>query len=93
MDTFGQTADDVAEKLCRQDTVTGIRYLSLDLVCDGSFHIITGQVQTHTCLAQDALDHGKTALLSHGTSCNVQTLYQHAFFTGKTHSQFPSLLK
>ena len=44
-------------------------------------------------LAEDALDDGKAALLSHGPAGDIQSGDQHAFFTGKTHSQDPFLLK
>jgi hypothetical protein len=46
-----------------------------------------------TCPAENAFDNGKAALLGNGTAGNIQTLNQHAFFTGKTHSNFPFLLK
>ena len=45
-----------------------------------------------TGLAQDAFDDGKIALLSDGAACNIQTLKQKAFFTGKAHSDFPFLI-
>ena len=45
-----------------------------------------------TGLAQNAFDDGKTALLGNGTACDIQALNQHAFFTGKTHIDYPFLL-
>jgi hypothetical protein len=44
-----------------------------------------------TCPAEDALDDGEAGLLSHGSGGNIQSLNQHAFFTGKAHRQTPSL--
>ena len=91
--TLRQTADNVAEEPGGEDAFAGVGDLRFDLVGNGGFHIIAGQVQTHTCLAEDTLDDGKTALLSNSPACNIQALDQHAFFTGKTHSQFPFVVK
>ena len=36
-------------------------------------------------LAENTLNSGKGAFLSYGSAGNIQTGYQHTFFTGKTH--------
>ena len=86
-------AHDIAKELGRQDAGTGFGDFRIDHISDSGFHIVTGQVQTRACLAQDAVDDGKTALLGDGTARNAEALNQHAFFTGKTHSQFPFVVK
>ena len=90
---FRQTADDIAEELGRQDAVAGVGDFSFDLISNGSFHIIAGEGQVVTGPAQNTFDDGKAALGSNGPAGNIQALDQHAFFTGKTHSFFPFLIK
>ena len=82
---FRQTADDVAEELGGQDAHTGVGNLGVDGVGNGGFHIVARQAQVHAGAAEDALDDGKTALLSHRPGGNVQAGQEHAFFTGKAH--------
>ena len=86
---LGQAADDIAKELGRQDALTGIGDFGVDLVGDGSLHIVAGQMQAVTGLAQDAFDDRQAALLSNRSACDIQALNQHAFFTGKAHSSSP----
>ena len=85
--TFRQTADNIAEQLCRQDAVAGIMDLGVDVIGDGSFHIVAGQIQTVGGITQNALDSRQCALLGNGSAGNIQARDQHAFFTGKTHGK------
>ena len=91
--TFRQAADDIAEELGRQNALAGVGNVGVDVVSDGGFHIITRQTQSDFRPAQDAFDDGKAALLSHRSASDIQSCYQHAFFTGKAHSQVPFLFK
>ena len=87
-----QAADNVAEQLCREDALPHVGHVRIDLIGDGGFHIITGEAQSLSGLAEDSFNDGKTALLGDSTSCDVQSRDQHIFFTGKTHSQNPFFL-
>ena len=89
--TLGESSDDVTEELGREDALAGVGHLGLHVVGDGGFHVIAGEAQTVSRPAEDTLDDGKAALGGHGAARNVQTLNQHIFFTGKTHTQFPFL--
>ena len=80
-----QTADDIAEQLRREDALTHVGHVRVDFIGNGGFHIITGQAQSLSGLAEDSFDDGQTALLGDGTTRNVQSRDQHIFFTGKTH--------
>ena len=88
-----QTADDIPEEPCRENAPAGIGNLGLDVIGDGGFHIIAGEAQTVARDAEDTLDHRQIAFLGHSAACNVQTLNQQVFFTGKTHGGHPFLLK
>ena len=88
---LGQPADDVAEELGGEDADAGIGDFRGDLIGDGGFHVVAGEAQHMTGPAEDALDDGEAGLLSHGAGGDIQSLNQHAFFTGKTHRQTPSL--
>ena len=90
---FGQAADNVAKELSGQDALAGVGDLSFHIIGNRGFHVIAGEADAQTCLAQDTFDGGQTALLGDGAACNVQALNQHTFFTGKTHIQFPFLVK
>ena len=93
MEIFGKSADDIAEELGGQDALAGVGDLSFYIIGNSGFHVIAGEADAQTCLAQDTFDGGQTALLGDGAACNVQALNQHTFFTGKTHIQFPFLVK
>ena len=80
-----QTADDIAEQLRREDALTHVGHVRVDFIGNGCFHIITGQAQSLSGLAEDSFDDGQAALLGDGTTRNVQSRDQHVFFTGKTH--------
>ena len=80
-----QTADDIADQLRREDALPHVGHVRIDLIGDGGFHIITGEAQSLSGLAEDSFDDGQTALLGDGTTRNVQSRDQHVFFTGKTH--------
>ena len=89
---FRQSADDVAEELGREDALAGIGHIRFDIIGNGGFHIVAGKAQPYLGTAQNTLDDGKTALLSDGSSGDIQSRNQHTFFTGKTHGQHPFLL-
>ena len=89
--TLRKAPDDIAEKLGREDAVAGVGDLRVDVIGDGGFHIVAGEAQAHAGPAEDALDDGKAAFLSHSPSRDIQARDQHAFFTSKTHSQVPFL--
>ena len=88
-----QAADNVAEEPGRENAPAGIGNLGLDVIGDSGFHIIACETQTVARDAEDALDHSQIAFLGHSAACNVQTLNQQIFFTGKTHGGHPFLLK
>ena len=83
--TLGQTADDITKQLGRQNALAGIGDFRRDLIGDGSFHVVTGQTQTHSSPAENAFNHRQAGLLSHRTAGNIQSGNQNIFFTGKTH--------
>ena len=90
--TFRQAADDISKESCGQDAGTDLGNFGIDLVRNGSFHIIAGKGQAVSGSAENALQNSQTALLCNGTACNIQALHQHTFFTGKTHKHFPFCL-
>ena len=90
---FRQTADNITKELGRQNALAGISHFGFNFISNGGFHVVAGKAEAHSGLAEDTFDDGKAALLSDGTARNVQALNQHAFFTGKAHSQIPFLYK
>ena len=88
-----QLPDDVAEQLGRQDTFSRFGHLRIDLIGNGRFHIVAGEVQADAGLAEDALQDGNGALLGHGPAGNVPARREHTFFTGETHTLPPFLLE
>ena len=89
---FGQTADNVTEQSGGQNARARVADLRFNQIGNGGFHIVAGKGDAGTGPAEDPLNGGKTALLRHGSSGNIQSLHQGIFFTGKSHNKLPSCL-
>ena len=89
---LGQTANDITKKSGRENAGTGFGDLCINMIGNGSFHIVAGELQIIFCIAENTFQNGQAALLSYGSACNIQALNQHTFFTGKTHIHFPFCL-
>ena len=84
---FRQAADNVAEELGRQDALAGFFDVGIDLIGNAGLHIITGEENTVSGSAQNALDQAQRAFDRYGTGRDIESLKQLIFFTGKAHAR------
>ena len=54
--TLRQSADDIAKELGRQNTGAGLHHIGIDIIGDAGFHIIAGEGNALTGLAEDAFN-------------------------------------
>ena len=90
--TLRQTPDNVAKELGRQNAGAGLHHISVNVIGNAGFHIVAGERDTVTSLAENAFNETQTALYSHRSGGYVESLQQCVFFTGKAHGKTSFLL-
>ena len=71
-----QPPDNVSEELGGKDAGAGLHHIGIDVVGNAGFHIVAGERNAHTGLAEDPFDQAQTAFDSYGSGGNIQALQQ-----------------
>ena len=83
------TPDNVAKETGRQNAGARLHHIGVNIAGNAGFHIVAGERNTVTCLAENAFNQAQAALYGHCPGGYIESLQQCVFFTGKAHGKLP----